>query len=135
MRDGRTRIIKRETEGRGFDEFRRRFKARVVLLSGPAGGSNFELDLERVTLGRGPGVGVAFENPLMSRQHAAIDYTDEGFRITDLDSTNGLSVNGNECRVSELRHGDCFEIGGQRFQLAIDELEDEPDTYELPAED
>jgi pSer/pThr/pTyr-binding forkhead associated (FHA) protein len=133
MRDGNTRILHKNAAARGFEAFRAGYRADIVLMSGPATGSTFELDQARTTLGRGPGVGVAFDNPMMSRQHAAIDYTDDGFVIRDLGSTNGLLVNGKRVEQATLQAGDRFEIGGQTFQLLIEEREDEPDTYELPA--
>jgi len=132
MRDGSTRIVKRPAQPRGIDEFLARFTAKVVALSGAALGAEFLLDCPRLTIGRGPGVSVAFDNPTMSRQHAAIDYDGAGFRISDLGSTNGISVNGTPVQACEIRHGDRFEIGGQEFQLVIEEQEAEPDTYELP---
>jgi predicted component of type VI protein secretion system len=132
MRDGSTHIVKRSSEEGGFEQFATRFRARVVALSGAAMGSEFPVDCARLTIGRGPGVAVAFDNQTMSRQHAAIDFCDGGFRISDLGSTNGISVNGNPVKACEIRHGDRFEIGGQEFQLVVEEQEDEPDTYELP---
>jgi pSer/pThr/pTyr-binding forkhead associated (FHA) protein len=78
---------------------------------------------------------VAFANPLMSRQHVAIDFVENGFRISDLASTNGLLVNGKPVQACDIDHGDRFEIGGQKFQLVIEERDDEPDTYELPAQE
>jgi pSer/pThr/pTyr-binding forkhead associated (FHA) protein len=84
-----------------------------------------------VTLGRGPGVDLAFDDPAMSRQHAAIDFAEGAFRVHDLGSTNGLRVNGSRVQVSDLVHGDRIEFGTQVFQLVIDEREDTPNTYEL----
>ncbi len=132
MRDGSTHIVKRSSESNGLEQFLARYNARVVALSGAAMGAEFALDCQRLTIGRGPGVAVAFDNPTMSRQHAAIDYGSEGFRISDLGSTNGISVNGKRVQACEIRHGDRFEIGGQEFQLVIEEKQTEPDTYELP---
>lgn len=132
MRDGSTHVVKRPVESSGLAKFLSRYTAKVVTLSGAAMGAEFELDCPRVTIGRGPGVTVAFDAPTMSRQHAAIDYGREGFRISDLGSTNGITVNGKAVQACEIRHGDRFEIGGEQFQLVIEEKADEPDTYELP---
>jgi pSer/pThr/pTyr-binding forkhead associated (FHA) protein len=108
-----------------------RFVARVMLVSGPGAGAVFAIDRERVLVGRGPGVDRAFDDPAMSRQHAAIEFCGTGFRLRDLGSTNGTLLNGAAVQSAELCHGDCFEIGGRRFLLAIEEREQEPDTYEL----
>jgi pSer/pThr/pTyr-binding forkhead associated (FHA) protein len=131
MRDGKTR--KRPSAGGAprLDDFLDLYVARVTLLSGPSAGAGFAIDRERVIVGRGPGVDRAFDDPAMSRQHAALEFCGTGFRLRDLGSTNGTLLNGTQVQSAELRHGDRFEIGGQRFVLAIEERETEPDTYEL----
>jgi pSer/pThr/pTyr-binding forkhead associated (FHA) protein len=73
----------------------------------------------------------AFDDPAMSRQHAAIEFCGTGLRIRDLGSTNGTLLNGTAVQSAELCHGDRFEIGGRHFLLAIEEREHEPDAYEL----
>jgi pSer/pThr/pTyr-binding forkhead associated (FHA) protein len=114
-----------------MQEFLDRYVARVMLVSGQGAGAGFAIDRERVIVGRGPGVDKAFDDPAMSRQHAAIEFCGTGFRLRDLGSTNGTLLNGAAVQSAELRHGDRFEIGGRRFMLAIEEREREPDTYEL----
>jgi pSer/pThr/pTyr-binding forkhead associated (FHA) protein len=79
-------------------------------------------------------VDFAFDDPAMSRQHAAVDYADGGFKIRDLGSTNGVRVNGNKLQADEIKHGDRLEVGTQVFQLVIEEREDTPNTYELTPE-
>ena len=131
MRDGKTRKRRSASGAPGVREFLERFQAKVVLVSGDDAGAGFPLDRERMILGRGPGVDRAFNDPAMSRQHAAIEFSGGGFRIRDLGSTNGVLLNGASVQAAELRHGDRFEIGGQRFLLAVEEREQEPETYEL----
>ena len=111
--------------------FLNRYIAKITVVSGPGAGAGFTIDRERVIVGRGPGVDRAFDDPAMSRQHAVIEFNAGGFRLRDLGSTNGTLLNGTSVHSAELRHGDRFEIGGQRFQLAIEEREREPDAYEL----
>ncbi len=131
MRDGKTRKRRSASGAPGIGEFLERFQAKVMLVSGRDAGSGFALDRERVILGRGPGVDKAFDDPSMSRQHAAIEFCGTGFRIRDLGSTNGVLLNGGSVQSAELQHGDRFEIGGQRFLLTIEEREMEPETYEM----
>ena len=114
-----------------MQEFLDHYVAKVMLVSGPDAGAGFAIDRERVIVGRGPGVDRAFDDPAMSRQHAAIEFSGTGFRIRDLGSTNGTVVNGAAVQTAELRHGDRFEIGGRVFVLAVEERELEPDAYEL----
>jgi len=108
--------------------------AKLVVVSGAGAGVEFPLDHERVTLGRGPGVDFVVEDSAMSRQHAAIDYTDDGFRIQDLGSTNGMLVDDQLAQVATLTSGSRFEIGGHVFQLVIEEREETPEVYELPCD-
>jgi len=131
MRDGKTRKRRSAAGAPHMKEFLDRFVARVMLVSGQGAGAGFAIDRERVIVGRGPGVDEAFDDPAMSRQHAAIEFCGTGFRLRDLGSTNGTLLNGEAVQSAELRHGDRFEIGGRRFMLAIEEREREPDTYEL----
>jgi pSer/pThr/pTyr-binding forkhead associated (FHA) protein len=133
MRDGKTRKHRSAAGAPPLQEFLDRYAATVMLVSGPGAGAGFAIDRERVIVGRGPGVDKAFDDPDMSRQHAAIEFSGAGFRIRDLGSTNGTRLNGAAVQSAELRHGDRFEIGGRSFVLAIEEREHEPDTYELKA--
>ena len=131
MRDGKTRKRHSASRAPSVREFLDRYDARISLVSGENAGWGFAIDRERVILGRGPGVDRAFDDPAMSRQHTAIEFSGTGFRIRDLGSTNGTLLNGTPVQSAELHHGDRFEIGGQRFMLAIEERVQEPETYEL----
>jgi pSer/pThr/pTyr-binding forkhead associated (FHA) protein len=102
------------------------------MLSGSAQGSEFTLDREQLSVGRGPGVDIAIEDPTVSKQHASIEFSGEGFRIRDLGSTNGISVNGAPSRASSLKHGDCFQVGDVKFQLVVEPCEAEPPVYSVP---
>jgi pSer/pThr/pTyr-binding forkhead associated (FHA) protein len=131
MRDGQTRRLKStETDG-GIEQFLSDYRAKVVVVAGNEAGSELELDRPTLLIGRGPGVDMAFDDPAMSRQHAAIEFAQAGFRIRDLGSTNGLLLNGRPVQVGELSHGDRVEIGARTFQLVIEEREQAPDVYEL----
>lgn len=134
MRDGQTQKFKKATVPGGIDQFLARYSAKIVQVSGASAGREFPLDGKRLTIGRGPGVDVALEDATMSRQHAAIEYSGEGFRIRDLGSTNGILLDGKQVQVGDLDHGDRFQIGTLRFQIVIEEREETPDTYELSSE-
>lgn len=133
MRDGKTRKRPAATGVPPMREFLERYRAKVTLVAGSAAGTVFSLDRERTVLGRGPGVDRAFDDPSMSRQRAVIEFAGGGFRLRDLGSTNGTTLNGAAVLSAELRHGDRFDIGGQRFVLAVEERAAEPETYEIEA--
>ena len=132
MRDGLTRKLPSSAESAGMENSLSGFLAKLVIVAGGPVGTEFVLDSERVTLGRGPSVDLAFDDPAMSRQHAAVEYVDEQFRVRDLGSTNGVLLNGKTVQVGEMEHGDHMVIGSHEFQLVVDVREPEPDTYELP---
>ena len=131
MRDGQTRRLKSVDTGGGIEQFLNDYRARVVVIGGNEAGAELELDRATLLIGRGPNVDMAFEDPAMSRQHAAIEFAQQFFRIRDLGSTNGLRLNGRPVQVGELSHGDRVEIGAQTLQLVIEEHEQAPDVYEL----
>jgi hypothetical protein len=73
-----------------------------------------------VRIGRMADCGVQVNDPNVSRHHAEVRPSGEGFTIVDLGSTNGTKVNG--ARVSErvLRDGDEIVVGATalRFQAS-----------------
>jgi diguanylate cyclase (GGDEF)-like protein len=60
----------------------------------------------------------------VSREHAEIRVTRGGAIILDLESTNGISVNGSSVQTHQLSSGDCIQLGSHVFRfLADDDLE------------
>jgi len=85
----------------------------LEVLDGPEKGTKRVLDGSgaRFLVGKGPACEVRLSNPHVSRRHAAFELTHKGLRITDLDSSNGTTVDG-------LRIGEAFLRGGERVGLA-----------------
>ncbi len=127
--DGSTREISAAEGNVVFSQFLSRFQPALVILSGNAKGTEYAIDAERVTIGRGPGTDLAFDDQAMSRQHAAIEFGNGGFRLRDLASTNGTKLDGGEIEVADLKHGDRFQVGTHLFQFVVEEREREPATY------
>ncbi len=133
VRDGLTEKRSAPAKMAGIDAFLTSKRAKLVIVSGDRLGAEFALERECVTLGRGPNVDLAFDDSSMSRQHAALEFVDQQFRVRDLGSTNGTLLNGKPVQVGELQHGDRLGIGSQEFQLIIEDAEETPDTYVLPS--
>ena len=129
MNDGRTRKVEQPGKALGFAAYRTHYDAALIVVAGGAEGSEFGIEREHLTMGRGPGVDLPFDDSSMSRQHAAIEFSNEGFSIRDLGSTNGTRVNGSEIQGAELKHGDRIEIGEHAFQLIIEKRKRGPKTY------
>lgn len=134
MSDTKTRVIKRGSSS-ARSGFLKRFRASVVVVTGKAAGTEYGLESERVTLGRGPGTDLVFDDNSMSRQHAALEVSSRGFRLRDLGSTNGVLLNGSPVEVGDLKHRDRFELGEHEFQYVVEERAEEPGVYALPEEE
>jgi len=132
MRDGRTRKLAAGERQLEFTRYLAENRAVIAVLEGSAAGSEFEIEKPRTTLGRGPGVDLAFPDSSMSKQHACIEWAGGGLRLGDLGSTNGVRVNGAVIVVAELKHGDRFQLGEHVFQLVLERRPKEPRTYVLP---
>jgi len=62
-------------------------------------------------IGRDSGNPVQLSLPEVSKQHAFLQRTSKGWLIRDLDSRNGLFVNGSKVREAVLKDGDRLMIG------------------------
>ena len=71
MRDGRTRKLPRSGPPGGLHDFLTGHRARLVVIEGGGLGTELPLDQERLTLGRGPGVDVTFDDELTAACEAA----------------------------------------------------------------
>jgi pSer/pThr/pTyr-binding forkhead associated (FHA) protein len=121
MRDGLTEKGPSSRGNSTGSPFLGQFRARLVVLSGGRRGEEISLTGPCITLGRGPGVDHAFEDAQMSRQHIALDLEPAGYRVRDLGSTNGLSINGNTTQSGLLSHGDRLQIGELTLQYVVEE--------------
>ena len=104
--------------------------ATLVEVAGGAEGNEYPIEVERCTVGRGPGVDLAFaDDDEMSAQHAVFEQSRGGLSVTDLDSTNGIRVNGEAVSSRALSHGDRIEIGRHVFHLLLEKREKPPRTW------
>lgn len=72
---------------------------------------------DRTLLGRGEHNDIVLANPGLSRHHAAILGTTEGYYLVDLNSKNGLAVNGRETQCALLNDGDVLALGPFRIKF------------------
>jgi pSer/pThr/pTyr-binding forkhead associated (FHA) protein len=75
----------------------------------------FELDKERMTIGRRPTNDIHIDNLAVSGDHAAIVTIGGNSFLEDLNSTNGTMVNGKPVKKHVLLHRDQIEFG--KYQL------------------
>ncbi|MEK7467242.1 MAG: FHA domain-containing protein [Planctomycetota bacterium] len=71
----------------------------------------FETDQPAVTFGRSPDCAIQVGDQAASRLHCRLESTPEGWKLVDLESSNGTSVNGQLTNSRLLRDGDVISIG------------------------
>ena len=75
----------------------------------------FNLDKERVTIGRRVGNDIHIDNLAVSGDHAVITTIGVDSFLEDLDSTNGTLVNTKPVKKHVLHHNDVMEFG--KYQI------------------
>lgn len=85
--------------------------------SGPATGTRFPLDSDRLTIGRSRVCDICIEEPSMSSEHARLVRSENAWRIINLLSTNGVFVNDEKVFSHRLVDGDEIRMGRTRFRF------------------
>jgi pSer/pThr/pTyr-binding forkhead associated (FHA) protein len=81
--------------------------------------SGMTVDLTRaeVVVGRHSDADVRLPLPDVSRRHCRFTFHDGVWRVFDLNSLNGLFVNGDRVADSVIQNGDSVRIGGFTFRV------------------
>ncbi|MGE0707939.1 MAG: protein kinase [Planctomycetota bacterium] len=91
----------------------------LKILKGPGTGQVLPIPIgQPVTLGRSASASYAFDDPLLSRKHCAVETRGELCRIVDLQSRNGTYVNGQRIGAVLLQTGDRVKIGNMIFEVS-----------------
>lgn len=92
----------------------------ITILQGADRGRVYR-DLETpVTIGREEGNTIQLNDERVSRCHLKIQQDGERVVLTDLDSTNGTKVNGQECQLRILRFGDIVTVGRSLMRIGTE---------------
>lgn len=86
-------------------------------LNGPGAPQDLHLGQETLVIGRSNNADVAIDSADLSRRHLQIELIDDDFRCTDLNSVNGLFLNGIRVHACTLRRGDTIQAGQISFQF------------------
>ena len=74
-------------------------------------GTRHELDGGRTLIGRSKDCDIQLPDPNVSRRHAEVRQEGAAYWAVDLDSTNGMEVNGRRQKRAKLRQGDRITLG------------------------
>jgi len=89
-----------------------------------ADGTTLRLAAGRCVLGRHHECTHVLDDPRVSRRHAEVVGTPEGYVVTDLGSTNGTLVNDVLTRTSLLADGDHLTLGSTTWVFSLEALPD-----------
>jgi hypothetical protein len=89
--------------------------ALVVRSGGGRAGETFFPGDERTMIGRSPECDVFLDDVTVSRRHAVVLRTEEGFSIEDQGSLNGTFLNRRRIESAPLEDGDEVQIGKYRL--------------------
>lgn len=99
---------------------------KLILSKSDGLSQEFILNKPLVTLGRATTNDIVLVQGRVSRNHAQVRCTLDGITLTDLNSANGVWVNGQRISESKVQPGDTIEIGGSVLKY----LAPAPDTHE-----
>lgn len=83
----------------------------VVVKRGPNAGSRFALEKDVTTAGRHPDSDIFLDDITVSRRHAEVVRTAEGYRLRDAGSLNGTYLNRERIDDAPIGDGDELQIG------------------------
>src|SRR5215203_6754115 len=89
--------------------------ARLLVQDMQGRSSIFELTVNELIVGRSADAGLVLEDGRASRRHACITGDAGVFAIRDLNSGNGLYVNGQRVSEKVLAHADVIQVGHSRL--------------------
>ncbi|MCA9667091.1 MAG: sigma 54-dependent Fis family transcriptional regulator [Myxococcales bacterium] len=115
-----TRVVQRPD---GSEVLRLR-RAVLAVIAGPDTGLALDIDRPRVVVGSGDDCDLTLHDRAVSKQHLAIDAVADGYRIRDLDSTNGSFIAG-------LRLGQVLARTATQISLGETELSLRPSDAEV----
>ena len=79
--------------------------------------ANVKLDTDKIFIGRSSTCQIKLKDPLISNCHCLITIVDHHLVIKDLQSTNGMLINGKNTQETKLYIGDIIVIGKTSLQL------------------
>jgi pSer/pThr/pTyr-binding forkhead associated (FHA) protein len=91
----------------------------LLVLKGAGVGGRYLLDASETKIGRDINNEICLDDITVSRSHAIISKSSDGYSVKDLGSLNGTYLNAVSVRDSKLSHGDEIQVGKYHLTLFI----------------
>ena len=101
--------------------------ASIIVIAGPNEGDFYPLGRRTMVVGRDESCPIQIVDDLVSRKHMQIrhDPADSTFHMLDMQSANGVFVNGRQVTTDTgLVDGDVVELGNSRLMFTMQDFED-----------
>ncbi|MBN2724914.1 MAG: FHA domain-containing protein [Deltaproteobacteria bacterium] len=92
-------------------------QAGLVVITSNFAGTSFKITRKTSVIGRTPENDIPLDHKSISRNHAQIEFDGSNYSITDMQSANGVRINGEQYDKMSLRKGDTIDLGHVRFRF------------------
>jgi hypothetical protein len=116
----RTQIYRPAVEPQATEASSEELGAEPEVVSLTVNGKKHEVTGHKTLIGRSKEADVQIDDAAASRRHAELRQEGTAYWIVDLDSTNGLEVNGLRSKRAKLDHGDKITIGATEILFRRD---------------
>jgi pSer/pThr/pTyr-binding forkhead associated (FHA) protein len=94
-------------------------QSKLVAQTGPASGQEFPLEGDELAIGRAADNPVSIPDTSVSRKHALVRNTGDGWAVSDLGSGNGTMLNGEPIAdETQLHEGDVITLGDTELRFS-----------------
>ena len=93
-------------------------KLSLAVIAGPEAGKIFQIERPRVVIGRHD-ADINVDDPEVSRQHAALEISNDRITLVDLGSTNGTFMGDEPVKETPIENQGEFTIGGSTIMLIV----------------
>ncbi len=96
----------------------------LIIREGTNPGTTYRLGQRNLTIGRDPGNLIQLVDDKVSRRHAMVRWDGEGYTLIDLNSRNGVQIDGQRVHKYPLSIGDLFTVGNTVLEVLDDQALD-----------
>ena len=117
--DERRRRREEEDAARANQKYDGPSKGKLIVREGPAAGNTFLLTKDVCYIGRSAENEVVLPDTSVGKRHASIRIHEKTYQLEDLQSVNGVFVNGQKTLKAHLKDGDSIRMGSTEMQFKV----------------